>query len=193
MKIETILSGACVAAALCLASGPSRAWEVIGGGPLPTFAATATPSAAPTSAANFTTGAGGDSFAYPNWNPGYSANFGKALVGVETKTGFAAGGDPWGMAAGFGYSRSSVKVGYDLGQFKPYVTAGFGATTAPGSGGANFTANAGVPTGVGNPFAPTTRTTTVGAGFDYAITDKLSVGMSVHAVQAQTTGPFLGH
>jgi opacity protein-like surface antigen len=179
-KLLARLTIAC--AALFAALAPASAWEVIGGGPLPTFAAT-TPSVAPLSGASFSGGTP-DAFAWPAFNPGYSANFGKALLGVETKTGFAS--NPFATAAGFESSQSSMKVGYDLGRFKPFVTAGFGEVRAPAFGGANLFSSA-LPNAT-NPFAPTSRSTTLGAGFNYAITEKLSVEMSVQATQVQSSG-----
>ncbi len=179
---------------LAAAAAPAGAWEVIGpgGGAVPTFAASfvngdsapvggvASALAAPAPVAGF--------------NPGYDARIGKKLlIGVETKTGFAARDGMFGFAPGFDVSRTSMKFGYDMGAFKPFVATGFAAIRAVsptafsassfGIGMDNYTN--GVPIG-GTGFAPSARANTVGAGFDYALTDKLSLGVSVSATQVQS-------
>ncbi len=157
---------------------PAGAWEVINNG-LPTFAA----------AESFRPGVGGGQIGQPSslkfepvngWNPGYDIRLGKYLFGMEQKTGFAAGGDVFGLASGFGFSRTSMKFGYDMGALKPYVSASFSETKAPAFGANVFAA----PPDAATPYAFSSTATSVGAGFDYAITDKLSFGMSVNATQA---------
>mgnify|MGYP001550490587 CR=1 FL=1 len=159
-------------------SAPAGAWEVVNNG-LPTFAA----------AESFRPGMGGGQMdANPSlkfepvkgFNPGYDMRFGKYLFGMEQKTGLAAGGDAFGLASGFGFSRTSMKFGYDMGALKPYVSASFAETKAPAFGANVFAA----PPDAATPYAFSSTATSVGAGFDYAITDKLSFGMSVNATQA---------
>ena len=155
---------------------PAGAWEVVSNG-LPTFAA----------AESFKPGSGGGiEMSSPlkfesatGWNPGYDVRMGKYLFGMEQKTGFAAGGDMLGLASGFSFSRTNMKFGYDMGAFKPYVSASFAETKGPAFGANVFAA----PPDAATPFAFTSSATTVGAGFDYAITDKLSFGMSLSATQ----------
>ena len=75
-----------------------------------------------------------------------------------------------------------MKLGYDLGRFKPFVMSRF-AETRPAFN-ANASTGLGAPPGTASPFAPTgARVSTVGAGFDFAITDKLSLGLSATASQ----------
>lgn len=160
---------------------PAQAWEVVGASSgLPTFAladplAGSTADAGPAAfdhSLGFETVKGGAD--------GYSYRIGKKyLFGFESATGFSAGADIGALAAGFDVSRSSMKFGYDMGAFKPFVTASFANVKGPAFG-ANLFAG---PPGVSNPFAPTASATTVGAGFDYAITDNLHFGMSLSATQ----------
>ena len=84
-----------------------------------------------------------------------------------------------GVASGFSFSQTSMKFGYDMGAFKPYVSAAFSEVKAPAFGANVFAA----PPDAATPFAYASSATSVGAGFDYAITDKLSFGMSVNASQ----------
>ena len=177
------IASAC--ASLALAGAPARAWEVVGGGGLPVFAAGATPGAA-SSVPGVAAGPLGVAPAqFPGINPGYDFRIGqKFLVGVDSRTGFAATDGLFGFAPGFDASRTSMKFGYDMGRFKPFVMSSF-AEFRPTIGAASF-AGAGAPPGVATPFAPSAKLSTVGAGFDYAITDKLSFGMSVSASQATT-------
>ena len=158
---------------------PAVAWEVVSNS-LPTFAA----------AESFKPGSGGGiEISSPlkfesatGWNPGYDVRMGKYLFGMEQKTGFAAGGDMLGLASGFSFSRTNMKFGYDMGAFKPYVSASFAETKGPAFGANVFVA----PPDAATPFAFTSSATTVGAGFDYAITDKLSFGMSLSATQVSS-------
>lgn len=170
----------CAVAALTVAGfcASAQAWEVVNSG-LPSFAVAAplgpssgVPALDPVAGLRFEKVAG--------VNPGYDYRIGgKYLFGFEQQAGLAAGGSLLGLANGFDYSRSTMKFGYDLGAFKPFVSASFAQTTAPAFG-ANLFAG---PPGAANPFAPAATATTVGAGFDYAITDKLSLGVSVSATQ----------
>ena len=120
------------------------------------------------------------SSATPNWAPGYSLRVGRDfLVGVDQSANLAIA-NPFASAAGFGYSASNAKFGYDLGRFKPFVAASFSELRAPAVGANPFAAGG---AGFSNALSGAAKTTTVGAGFDYAITDKLSFGMSVSASQ----------
>lgn len=177
------IAAACVSLASMIL--PARAWEVVGGGSLPVFAAGVAPGASaplPGAAAG-PLGVAPAQFA--GVNPDYDFRIGKnLLVGVDTKTGFAATDGLFGFAPGFDAARTSMKFGYDMGRFKPFVMSSF-AEFRPTIGAMSF-AGAGGPPGIATPFAPSAKVSTVGAGFDYAITDKLSFGMSVSASQATT-------
>lgn len=184
---------ALAAIALASALAPAAAWEVIGAGgdKIPTFAASfrgggeaaPLPGLAPGATLPGAPGLGVSPVA--GFNPGYDFRVGRNfLVGVDTKTGFAAKDLAFGFAPGLDVSRTTMKFGYDMGAFKPFVSAGF--AEARSSFGLNaFNYVGAVPTN-GSSFAPSARSTSVGAGFDYAVTDKLSVGVSVNA--SQTSG-----
>lgn len=178
MRMLSAISRGAVASVLFAGlTAPAAAWEVIANG-VPTFAA----------AESFTAGSGGpiDQAAglkfetITGWNPGYNYRFGgKYLFGFEQKTGFAAGGDMPGLASGLSFSQTSMKFGYDMGAFKPFVSASFAEAKRPAFGANVFAA----PPDAATPYAFSSSATSVGAGFDYAITDKLSFGMSVNASQ----------
>ena len=178
MRIISARHAAATILALSLAgiAPPAGAWEVVNNG-LPTFAA----------AESFRPGSGGaldpSSLKFEpvnGWNPGYDMRFGKYLFGMEQKTGLGAGGDTLALSSGFGFSRTNMKFGYDMGALKPFVSASFSEVKAPAFGANVFAA----PPDAATPFAFSSQTSSVGAGFDYAITDKLSFGMSVNATQS---------
>ena len=172
------LSAASAALAL---SGQAYAWEVVGGGGLPVFAAGV---GAPSALAPL----GMAATAPSGFNPGYDFLIGqKLLVGVDTKTGFAATEGLLGFSSGLDASRTGMKFGYDMGRFKPFVMSSF--TDLRPAFGAGFAGPVGGLAGAGSPFAPSTKISTVGAGFDFAITDQLSLGMSVSASQVNSGWP----
>lgn len=177
MRMRTARSGIAAASILLAGlTGPAAAWEVIANG-LPTFAAAESFAAGSSGAVSQTPGLKLETV--NGWNPGYDVRFGKYLFGMEQKTGFAAGGDMLGLASGLSFSRTNMKFGYDMGAFKPYVSASFAETKAPAFGANVFAA----PPDAATPYAFSASAASVGAGFDYAITDQLSFGMSVNASQ----------
>lgn len=189
VRQTTRLAGAALCAALTLSTLPAFAWEVVGGSGLPTFAAGFGPSGSTPASSPGPTAAvpalGVTPAGVGGFNPGYDFRIGqKYLLGVETKTGIEATGGLLGFASGFDASRTTMKFGYDMGSFKPFVMSSF-TEVRPAFGMNAFSTTAAVPSG-GSPFAPSTRTSTVGAGFDYAVTDKLSFGVTVSASQATT-------
>ena len=180
-RLSANLPAAALAALLSNLPAPASAWEVINNG-LPTFAAAE--SFRPSSGSSLDPASPLKFEAVKGLGFGYDHRIGgKYLFGMEQKTGFEAGGDLLGIASGFNFSRTNMKFGYDMGSFKPYVSASFADTRGPAFGVNVFAA----PPDAATPFAFTSSATTVGAGFDYAITDKLSFGMSVSATQV--SGP----
>jgi outer membrane immunogenic protein len=121
-------------------------------------------------------GFGGAAFA------GYNRELPNNLViGVQGAAGYAPYLFASGPAHGFNFAEATAKVGYDLGRFMPYITAGvvFAKSSAfgvPAYTGAADSMNALFAQG-GNLQAAGV----VGAGFDYAVTDKLSIGVEVRA------------
>ena len=179
------------AAALLCAGATAHAWEVVGGGPLPTFAAgpalsaglSESPMAGAVSASPFAV----TPLAANGFNPGYNFRIGRDfLVGVETRPGFTVS-NPFATAAGFTSSGSSMKFGYDMGRFKPFVSASFSEIRPPAFGADPFS-GPGALARVASPFSTPATVSTVGAGFDYAVTDKLSLRVSVSATQASGGG-----
>jgi opacity protein-like surface antigen len=121
---------------------------------------------------------GGDGFV------GYSHEFDNNLVvGVRASAGYSPSPFVCGPANGFDFAMTNVSIGYDMGRFLPYVTAGVGLAKA--NGGPGGLPNAGE--SFNNLFAGRSSpraVATAGAGLDYAVTDRLTVGVSVSAVQS---------
>jgi opacity protein-like surface antigen len=120
-------------------------------------------------------GVGGDGFI------GYNHAFANdVVVGVQTSAGYSPSLSRWSAAQGFDFASTNVKFGYDIGRFTPFVTAdvvlakpdriGRGYTTPTDSVNNLFDSSAGVK-----------ALGTVSAGFDYAITDALTVNVAVSA------------
>jgi opacity protein-like surface antigen len=167
-----------VAALACLAT-PSRAWEVVGGS-LPTFAQEATPGAAslirPWSAMT------GDPFRATALPAGYDISLGKGLLlGVRnwsdtTPFLFTSGLSP------MGFSGSQAKLGFDMGGgLTPYVSIATAGIRSPSTGG--------YLSAPGNPFSSSASVTTLGAGFDYALTNNITIGFGVSATQVRPNWP----
>ena len=123
---------------------------------------------------------GGDGFV------GYRHEFDNNLVvGVQASAGYAPSLFACGPANGYDFAMTNVSIGYDMGRFLPYVTAGVGLAKA------NNGLRGGLPngsdslndlfTGASGPKA----LTTIGAGVDYAVTDQLTVGVAVSTVQSR--------
>jgi len=115
------------------------------------------------------------------------------VIGVQASAGYAPSLFAPGPANGYDFAMTSVNVGYDLGRFMPYVTAGVGLAKA------NSGLTSGVPPNAGDslntlftgPSGPKTFAT-VGAGIDYAVTDQLTEGVAVSTVQSRGfVGPQL--
>ncbi len=161
---------------------PAGAWEVVGSS-LPTFAQAPVGSS---SLARPWSSLTGDPFAASAPPSGYDFRIGKnLLLGVDSSSGLSPGFAMGGISSAFDMSSTRVKLGYDLGRLTPYVSAGFGEVRPLGIGGSAFSAASNPFPAAANPFsAPTT--TSVGAGFDYALTDKVTIGVGVSAIQTNT-------
>jgi outer membrane immunogenic protein len=103
------------------------------------------------------------------------------VIGAQGSAGYLPGLYNYGPR-GYDFGMAQVKVGYDMGRLMPYVTLGAGLARPTSS----FN---GSPTGfdslnamfVGSQLA--TSLTMVGAGVDYAVTNNLTVGVEVNAIQ----------
>ena len=85
-----------------------------------------------------------------------------------------------GAAKGFDFASTNVSVGYEMGRFKPFVTAGV-ALAKPDVIGRGFTTTGDAVNDLFDQTASVKAYGTFGAGFDYAVTDKLTVGVTVSA------------
>jgi outer membrane immunogenic protein len=118
---------------------------------------------------------------------GYNKEFdNQIVVGVQASGGYLPGLYNHGPR-GYNYGMANVSVGYDMGRFMPYVTFGVGMANATNGlnrapGGLDSLDN------LFNRGSQSTTLTTVGAGFNYAVTDHLAVGFQVNAVQAHGGG-----
>jgi opacity protein-like surface antigen len=128
-------------------------------------------------------GFGGAAFA------GYNREFENNLViGVQGSTGYAPYLFTHGPSRGFDFAESNVMVGYDMGRFMPYVTAGIALAKPNSFGVPAFTGAADSMNSLFSSGGDLRAFGTVGAGFDYAVTDKLTFGMAVTAGAGH--GPF---
>lgn len=100
------------------------------------------------------------------------------VIGIDASTGYAPFAFRNGPFKGFDYAATSVKVGYDMGRLMPFVTTGFVLARPVGASGGYL----GATEAVNDLFNASSRlqgAATVGAGFDYAVTDKLHMGLAV--------------
>jgi outer membrane immunogenic protein len=118
---------------------------------------------------------GGDIFA------GYDHVYANGVVlGVKFETGY----DPWVLAdrmRGFDFATASVKLGYEMGRFTPYVTTGVGLAKATNFGAGFANANNSINGLFSGPGA-VQPVGSVGVGLDYAVTNNLHVGVEAHVV-----------
>ena len=129
-------------------------------------------------------GFGGETFI------GYNHEFdNRVVVGVQGSVGYLPGLYKFGPG-GYNYGMANVSVGYDMGRFMPYVNFGVGTASAT-----NLRGMPGGLNSINNVFTHSgqqTTLTSVGAGFNYAVTDNLHVGVEVSAVhQHGGFGPAL--
>jgi opacity protein-like surface antigen len=133
-------------------------------------------------------GFGGDMFI------GYTREFdNRVVVGIQGTAGYIPGvfnsgyyGYNYGGARGANFGMVNMSVGYDMGRFMPYITAGVGTARAT-----NFAAPMGGFNSLNNVFSnssQSTTITTVGAGFNYAVTNNLHVNFEVNSVRQRNSG-----
>lgn len=123
---------------------------------------------------------------------GYDHEFANGIVlGIQGSSGLARGSVGPGGFNGFDYAGSTVKVGYDMGRVMPYAFAGvdLAKPTFRGRG------VAGAGDGLNGLFSGPGKLsafTTVGAGVDYKLTDRITVGVAVGTVQSRGATSPLG-
>jgi len=127
--------------------------------------------------------AGGDVFG------GYDHRFdNNVILGVR----FATGYSPWAFAGGpyrgFSFGEADVKLGYAMGRLTPYVVAG--AALARPSYGADFGDLGQSVNGLFAGPGAVQAVGTAGVGFDYAVTNNLTVGLEARVNNGGPFGPF---
>jgi len=114
---------------------------------------------------------------------GYSKEFANnVVVGVGAMAGYAPSFNSY-WPQGYNFGLANVSVGYDMGRFIPYVTAGLGTVSGnPYGAGWRGLDNLSL-------FGPNSATlTTVGAGFSYEVNEHLRIGAQVNATQVHGDG-----
>jgi opacity protein-like surface antigen len=129
---------------------------------------------------------GGDIFA------GYDHVYSNGVVlGLQFDTGY----DPWVLSKnmkGFDFATTSVKLGYEMGRFTPYVTTGVGLAKATNFGAGLPNANNSV-NGLFSEPGAVQAVGQVGVGLDYAVTNNLHVGVEAFVVNGGGGGGALAH
>lgn len=126
-------------------------------------------------------GVGGEAFA------GYDHEFADGLIlGLRGTTGFSAINLPGSPYRGVIFVGTDVKLGYDFGQLKPYVVTGvalarptFSSDPLNAVNGANAFFASG---------AATQALGSVGAGFDYSLTNNVTIGLEARVGNAGVLG-----
>jgi opacity protein-like surface antigen len=113
---------------------------------------------------------------------GYNHEFSNNLViGFQGSAGYAPFVFAHSPYRGFDFGEADMKVGYDMGRFMPYVTAGVVLAKPNSFGVPTYTGATDSMNALFGPGGDLRGYGTVGAGFDYAVTDKLTFGMEVRA------------
>ncbi len=115
-------------------------------------------------------GAGGEVFA------GYDHRYDNGVIlGLRATTGFSAFHLPGSPYKGLSFVGADAKLGYDFGQFKPYVVTGVALARPTFSNNPLDALSA--PNAFFSSPAATQAVTSVGAGFDYSITNNVTLGL----------------
>jgi len=124
--------------------------------------------------------AGGDVFG------GYDHRFDNNVVlGVRFSTGYSPWAFPSGPYRGLSFGETDVKLGYAMGRLTPYVVAG--VALARPSYGADFGDLSQSDNGLFSGPGAVQAVGTAGVGFDYAVTNNLTVGLEA---RVSNGGPF---
>ena len=113
---------------------------------------------------------GGDAFA------GYDHRFdNNVILGVRATAGYSPWAFPNGPYRGYSFGETDVKLGYAMGRLTPYVIAG--AALARPSYGADFGDLNQTVNGLFSGPGAVQAVGTAGVGFDYAVTNNVTVGV----------------
>ncbi len=127
--------------------------------------------------------AGGDVFG------GYDRRFdNNVILGVRFSTGYSPWVFPSGPYRGFSFGGADVKLGYAMGRLTPYVVAG--AALARPSYGADFGDLSQSVNGLFSGPGAVQAVGTAGVGFDYSVTNNLTVGLEARVNNGGPFGPF---
>ena len=129
------------------------------------------------------TQAGGDVFA------GYDHHFDNNVVlGVRFSTGYSPWAFPSGPYRGLSFGETDVKIGYAMGRLTPYVVTGV-ALARPNYGAAFGDLSQSVNGLFSGPGA-VQAAGTAGVGFDYALTNNVTVGLEARVSNGGPYGAF---
>ena len=109
-----------------------------------------------------------------------------SFSGVRFATGYSPWAFPSGPYRGFSFGETDVKLGYAMGRLTPYVVAG--AALARPSYGADFGDLSQSVNGLFSGPGAVQAVGTAGVGFDYAVTNNLTVGLEA---RVSNGGPFV--
>ena len=127
--------------------------------------------------------AGGDVFG------GYDRRFdNNVILGVRFSTGYSPWVFPSGPYRGFSFGETDVKLGYAMGRLTPYVVAG--VALARPSYGADFGDLSQSVNGLFSGPGAVQAVGTAGVGFDYAVTNNLTVGLEARVNNGGPFGPL---
>ena len=127
--------------------------------------------------------AGGDVFG------GYDHRFdNNVILGVRFSTGYSPWAFPSGPYRGFSFGETDVKLGYAMGRLTPYVIAG--AALARPSYGADFSDLGQSVNGLFSGPGAVQAVGTAGVGFDYAVTNNVTVGLEARVSNGGPLSPL---
>jgi opacity protein-like surface antigen len=120
---------------------------------------------------------------------GYDHRFdNNVILGVRFTTGYSPWAFPAGPYRGFSFGETDVKLGYAMGRVTPYVLAG--AALARPSYGADFGDLSQSVNGLFSGPGAVQAVGTAGVGFDYAVTNNLTVGLEARVSNGGPLAPL---
>jgi opacity protein-like surface antigen len=108
------------------------------------------------------------------------------ILGISTSAGYAPAFYAGSGVRGFDYAKANIKLGYDMGRLMPYVTTGV-VLAKPNFGNGYLSATDST-NNLFNGSSNLRSAASVGAGFDYAITKNLTVGIGVSVGNSRAFG-----